>query len=963
MNRFASRLGLTALALVAGAVPLVAQVVTGSVSGIVRGEGGTPIVGARITLKTGQGDRAAITNANGTYRFGLLTPGNVKVVVSADGFISASVDTRVNIDKNSIFDINLKKISQTGATVEVVAARELVNATEATVQSNVTLSEINALPINTRDITTIAQLSPGTSADANGLTIRGSMATQVQYLVDGADIMDPVTGGPSVRLNEEMLEEVQVITGAASAEYGRFTGGVVNTVTKSGSNEFAGTIRWDVTNNKWNARNPKNDRSPGNVFDQNHANVIQQYFASGPIWKDHIFFVVGYRTTSPMGSVPGTTQSPDVPTIGFATTRTEERKDIKIDYQINPSHKVFYQYNKTESKRKNIDYASRFGSPSTSIATLSSQNDEFAYSTYGYNGMLLNNLVLEVRVNDKKETLGKTGGGQGPKNAPMWFNRGNGSDDAYDNGYFADGGDSRPVKGRNISMTWFPEWMGTHEIKGGYQWFQSQRNSANAQTPSNYMIYFNDFITRDANGMPTSIGVANRALVVGDTSDTQTYMEWWQPITGATTKNTINSYFINDKWKLNNHWAFNIGIRYDNFKSQDDLGRDNFNIKGTSPRLSAIWDVQGNAKHVLSFNYAVYLGQVIQGATDSTSPAGNPIQRKYSYLGGAPLQADGSINLAAWSSTPYFVDDPFLARTTSTNKGMKPPKMTEYQVTYKYDDSEGGIWGFSASKRKWTDMVEDFKQRAADGQVYTVIQNDPNARRDYFGIELAYDKRVSERFNVGMNATLSTLKGNMEGGQVGTNGAQNNFGNSGAIPVQYLAPYGFLQADSPLSLNASASYTLPIGKGKLNFSSIGYFESGAPYSLTATATKPTSLPSAASYGTYTRFYGDRGIGRYPNTYRADFQVGYEVPMWRKLTAFARVNVRNVFNSQQLDTFNISGTTMRPGTGADAGKLLPGGDAANVNTGTFVGGSSFGRPTGAAHYITARTINIAGGFRF
>jgi len=224
--------GRIAALLVASSAVLVAQgQQQGNLGGTVKTVSGQPIANALITVFAGQGERTTRTDANGSFRFLVLnSQANIKVTVSAPGYIGATVTSSVNIGKTNLVEVALRPITQTGATVEVVAARDVVNTTEAAVQTNASLAEINALPINNRTITSIASLSPGTSADANGLTIRGSMATQVQFLVDGADVMDPVTGGPSVRMNEEMLEEVQVISGAASAEYGRFTGGVVNTM-------------------------------------------------------------------------------------------------------------------------------------------------------------------------------------------------------------------------------------------------------------------------------------------------------------------------------------------------------------------------------------------------------------------------------------------------------------------------------------------------------------------------------------------------------------------------------------------------------------------------------------------------------------------------------------------------------------------------------------------------------------
>lgn len=933
------------LAFGSGAALVAQGVQYGTVSGTVKSSKGSAIPGARVTIQTGQGDRTAVVDANGNFRFPQLVPqSNTKITVSADGYIGASIETRVGVDRNNIVEFALKPVSDASTTVVVTASSGIIDTTEAKTGASVSLDSVNALPINNRAITAIASLSPGVSSDSNGITIRGSQATQVQYLVDGADVMDPVTGGPAVRLNEEMLEEVQVISGGASAEYGRFTGGVVNTVTKSGTNEFHGVARWDVTDLAWNAYNPLDRGSKGNfVFPDAHG-IIQQYVVSGPIIKDHLFFVVGYRTTSPKTSTPGTTTSPDWGGVGFVTTRTETRKDLKLDWQINNSHKVFWQYNKTVTTRLNVDYGAQFGYGSTGIETLSSQTDDFSYVTFGYLGQLTNNLLLDIRMNQKKETLGGSAGasgGQGAsKNIPMWIDA-SGSYDIFDNGFFSNDGDSRPIRTANASLTWFVDAAGSHEIKSGIQLYESKRASANAQTPSNYMIYFNGFITPKSEGGTSA--ASNRRMSVGGNVDNgwnNSYLEYWEPIFGAVTKNTITGLYINDKWKVNSNWAFNLGLRYDKFVSKDDLGRDNFSINGFSPRLAAIWDIKGDASQVLSANYSIYQGQVIQGATDASSPAGNPIYHAYSYLGGNPVKADGSINLAAFSPTEFYLDDPFRQRNTTIDPNLKPPRMTEIAVNYATRDEKGATWTLGLTKRKWDNSVDDFKT-VVGGVVKTVIKNDSDINRDYIGLEMTYQNQVNEHFSYGGNITLSRLRGNYEGGQVGTTEQKNNYGPNGPVDAR-IAPTGFLAADRPLTIIGNATYTFNLGRGKLNLGCLGFFNSGAPYSLVG-ANANSGVGADGYSATYSRYFGDRGNERFPSTYRVDFQVGYDIKLWKALEFFVRANVTNVFNTQMIASWNTSGTTSAAGA--------------------FVFGSSFGRPTSSGNYVTARTINLAGGFRF
>lgn len=932
--------------LVVGAIPLlsvsglVAQgSQTGTLAGVVRDEKGKPIVGASLVLRLGQGDRVARTDASGAYRIPQLIPGAGRLQVNAPGFISALVDLRVNVDRTNVQDVVLKLIPESGSTIVVTSSSEkIIDSSDAKSGANISVETINNLPINNRTIANIALQSPGTSVDANGNTvIRGAQGTQVGWLVDGADVSDPVTGGPAVRLNEDFLEEVQVISGGVSAEYGRTTGGIVNTVTKSGTNEFHGATRFELTNQAWNAYNPLNRGKDGLTTFKNSTTTIQNYVVTGPIIKDHLFFALAYRVATPPRTIPGTTTSGDFGGVGFIRTDSEERKDAKVDWQINTNHRISFQYNKALRTNINLDYPTIFGLTSTSIASLSSQSDEYTYTTVNYLGAFSSSLLLDVRYSEKKETLGGPAGpsgGQGPKNAPLWLDLTTG--DVFDNGFFDNSGDSRPVKTLNVALTQFFEANGSHELKIGLQTFESSNAAANAQTPSNYIIYFAGFNT------PGNSAVSNRTLVPHDGSSS--YLEYWKAYFGAVAKTKEQSLFFNDKWKVNDRLSFNLGLRFDRHEAIDDLGNSNFKFSQMSPRLAAIYDVDGHGHSVFNLQYGEYLGLVTTGTTGAATPAGTPGQYDYVYLGGNPLKADGSVNLAAFASTPFFVNDTALLRTTSVDPNLKAPRMREVAVQYSHSDGKT-FWSVNASKRTWDNFVDDF-QTYDPGRdlILTRIANDATLKRDYWGIEVVWQRQHNEHLSYGFNATLAETKGNYEGGQVGTTDQLNNFGPGNPIPREQLAPSGFLSSDVPLTIIANATYRTPFGRGNLNFGALWNFASGAPYSLAGAKTPtPAALQDQGYAPNYNRFFGDRGSQRFPDFHRLDLQIGYDFPLFKKVALFGRLNIQNVFNHQLLITWNTAGTTSA--------------------TGRWTAGSNYGRPTSAANYIQARNLNFAFGLRF
>jgi len=954
MNRVLSRLGLTAVTLVAGSALYAQDAQTGGLSGTVKETGNNkPIVGARVVVHTPRGDRNAVTGTDGAFRFPQLIPGPVTVDVSADGYMSGSLATRVPLGSTNVTDFPLAPISVATTTVVVLGTSNNIDTTDAKVGQNFSLSAINDLPIaaTQRTVQNIAALAPGVSNDANGMTIRGAQNTQVQYLVDGVDVADPVTGGFSAQLNEDMLSEVQVLDGGISAEYGRFTGGVVQAVTKSGTNDFEGVARFSFLNPNWAAYNPRDRGANGATTFTDTTTVQQNFVVSGPIIKDHLFFVVGYRAQAPFArSASAQTTAPAEFGGGqpYNATTTDDRKDIKLDWVITPGYRVFAQYNKTEIDQTGRDYPTAFFNGSTSVATLSNQPNSFSYRAFGFQGQLTDNLLLDIHFGQKDETLGGPGGGgQGGANVPVMVDLNSGY--VFDNGFFGSDPDKRPIRTGSANLTWFLQAAGDHVLKFGMDYFQSSHNAANSQSPNNEIINFDGFKNVDGSGNPLNgdTSLANRNF------DANSFIQTFIPYTG-TAKNTTWSGYINDQWKLNSHWSFNIGVRLDKNISKSDVQATNYDVSAYSPRLAAIYDINGDGAWVAQASFGVYTGQVIQGATDNASTVGNPAEYDYAYVSGP-----GNLR-SSYGTTPIFALDAGLYRHSNLiDPNLKMPAMQEVAISLKHADGQNGMWSVTLNRRIWKNFVDDFKDLQpnpvdANDVSLTIYKNDPSLVRNYLGLELQYQKQFTPAFSLGGNATLSQLQGNYEGGQVGATEQWNNFGPQGAYagqptPFQLGHTYGPLTADVPLRIRAFSNYTRKLGPGRFNAGAIFQFTSGAPYNKTATAGPAFLTPQLQSIGgsSYTEFFATRGNFRFADTYRTDLQLAYDLPVWRKFMWFTSVNLQNVFNHQQVATWNTSASI--PTSGPDAGKFLP--------------GASYGQATSKANFLNGRTLTFSTGIKF
>jgi hypothetical protein len=187
---------------------------------------------------------------------------------------------------------------------------------------------------------------------------------------------------------------------------------------------------------------------------------------------------------------------------------------------------------------------------------------------------------------------------------------------------------------------------------------------------------------------------------------------------------------------------------------------------------------------------------------------------------------------------------------------------------------------------------------------------------------------------------------------VGTTEQVNNYGPLGGTPGAYpgaptrdqLSPYGNLAADVPVRARITSNLVIPISRGKLNLGWIGQYTSGAPYDKKIPGVPlPATVPATLNGSTYTEYFGPRGAFRFPDTYRLDMQIAYEVPVWRSATFFAQVTLQNVTNHQQQFSWNTTQTLSAAGGWST--------------------GSAYGLPRTSNDYILARTIAVSAGMKF
>src|SRR5436309_1371626 len=286
---------------------------TGTIASTVLDPTGAAVVGAKITapaLATGLTSQT-VSAVDGGYVFPLLPVGVYSIAIEAPGFRrSEQKGIEVQADKASTVPISLQ-IGATNETISVEANAELVETRAGALSKVITQQNIIELPLNGRNAASLVLLAPGTSdlnagnARGRGDTIQtasypgaqsissnGARADDINYNLDGGSNQDHYTNVNNPFPNPDAVEEFSVQTNSYSAEYGRGAGGIVNVVTKSGTNQLHGSAFEFLRNGDLNARN---------FFARTHDFLKRNQYGGtlgGPVKKDRLFFFGTYQGTT-----------------------------------------------------------------------------------------------------------------------------------------------------------------------------------------------------------------------------------------------------------------------------------------------------------------------------------------------------------------------------------------------------------------------------------------------------------------------------------------------------------------------------------------------------------------------------------------------------------------------------------------------------------------------------------------
>src|SRR5581483_11781185 len=269
----------------------------------VKDANGAAITDAKVSVRDDARnfERALTQGSDGDYRFLLLPPGLYTVSIEAAGFTRVvEENVRVTVGQAAELPVSLSVATQKSE-VTVNGEAEIVETQRTSSATTIDQVRIDNLPINGRNYVNFTLTNSQVAHDnapsigaapTSGLNVGGQRARSNLVNVDGVDAVDNSTNGIRSTVSQEAVQEFQLITGGYQPEYGRASGGVVNIITRSGTNNMHGTAFGYLRNRSFQAVNPFS-----NVPDPAYTRVQAGFSLGGPIKKDKTFYFLSYETT------------------------------------------------------------------------------------------------------------------------------------------------------------------------------------------------------------------------------------------------------------------------------------------------------------------------------------------------------------------------------------------------------------------------------------------------------------------------------------------------------------------------------------------------------------------------------------------------------------------------------------------------------------------------------------------
>jgi Carboxypeptidase regulatory-like domain/TonB dependent receptor-like, beta-barrel/TonB-dependent Receptor Plug Domain len=934
---------------------LAAQQGTGELRGRVVDTQGAAMPGVSVVAKneaTGQ-FREAVTGADGTFFMSALTPGLYEVTGGLTGFKKYQRGAvRVEVGKTFAIEIPLE-VGGIEESVTVTADSPLVDTSSKQIGGTVTSQELNDIPSINRNFTTYLGTLPGVTAfistdsfGADSIRINGQGTQNVNYTLDGAgnnDTFNGGNGGAQARTPVEAIQEFQLLTSQFDAEFGASSGGVVNAVSKAGTNAFHGTAFFFNANDKMTARDyfaeKQNLPKPETKQVQWGGNI------GGPIVRDKVHFFANLERIDQNRGV--TINIPARPELNFTDFTHDNVWNwmARVDHQINATNTWAVRWLKESSPQSN-----QFPGVTTWTKSRAEKETDTDWTVVG----TLNSVIANTRVNTLKLSYTKEDVFFGN---PGYFDTGDqaalGPSLAFQT--HTDGFSTRanrrmdPTYQLDETFAWFlPNKKGDHDLKFGTNLVHSPLHIYDASTLNGTFGFSStdlDFNAANARTYPDRLTI--RVPGVSD----------------FVVKGTFVGVFAQDKWKINNRLTASVGLRWDlevlpikekdnpRFASEDAYPVDKNNF---APRLGATWALDDAGTSVIRGGWGMFYqktpftfltGVVSSGVFSDSFTVSFPANN-----------VDAGPSAGRLPTDPFLVNGPVVNRTLlasmfppgtqQKNAGVvrfdNPSRKLPHtrQASVGYERQLTGVMAVSVDyiRNDLSDLYlyRDLNPGLRDttARTATLRRIDPSytqgleitnlgwANSD--SLQLSVTKRVSHGYQYRLAYTLSRTYGNT----AAPGGANEIITTQLGDQLNLEQGEARTSQDRPHVLSAGGSLEVPRSGGLIVSGGLQY-QSGTPFTLTDSTTDPDRngqfqepLPAGTYSGAATNsdaftvdnkggFRGARG----PGFFLLNLRAGYRFPLRGGRSLQAHVDVFNVtnhanFNTPTSNTGNVTSADRR-----------------------------------------------------
>lgn len=808
--------------------------------------------GAAVTVRNEETGftRTVTAGDDGSYRFARLPVGTYRV--SAAG--GETVDVRVSLGNAT--KVDLVDGEATLAAVEVVGTYAVpIDVTSTESATNVTREEFIKLPVD-RSLTDVALLAPGLQRgdeELGGISFGGSSVAENSVYINGLNVTDFYNRIGFSAAPFLFYEEVQVKTGGYSVEYGRTTGGVINAITRSGTNDFhaGGELVWEPSD--WQSEGPdKRDSEGGRYYTSSYDEYDRaslNLWAAGPVVQDRLHYFVMYeaRDYEPVNtSDSGTTIREGNSDDGFYGT--------KLDWSISDRHLLeLLAFSDREDTVRDVfvfdpDTGERGAKTNTQTTKSGGDNWALTYTGYLSDNFTARAMYGEVERNRATSSL-----------TDVECNR------VFDNrtGLRGDKGCTtaalveKAIDDREAARLDFEWVLGDHRLRFG---LDQETNTSNYQRffPGPDALRYDVFVTGN------SVSVVNGVQLPGQTA----YVRTRELSVDGSFETENSAYYLEDNWQVTPNLMLNAGVRLEAFDNKNGEGDSYIEIDDMlAPRFGASWDINGDGRSKLFGNVGRYYLPVAN--VINIKQAGGFLDERIFYF------FDGYQQLISSNGNPYQlpilgaqfggVDNSQGDGTVGDLRGevdrdMDPVYQDEAILGFQGMIDDKWSWGARGIYRRLTNAIDDMEitsnGQLCDGEpgsigfvmanpgrvltVYTdtdcdgendafvdidtsvagwaLFDDDGNyvgergwekPKRRYQAIELVIDRAWDEQWAFNASYTWSRARGNAEGPVT----SDFNFGDAGRTeafddPFVNDRAYGYLANDRRHQLKARGIYAL-----------------------------------------------------------------------------------------------------------------------------------------------------------